>query len=97
LRHFGKYYSTNQVCSLVAAYRQSQGTSLGDYPNINLADFFCILVELDDHEPLEEFTSSDLSAIPPSHLVDLGARIVYPILVALKTLVFFMILNTHYE
>jgi hypothetical protein len=96
LRHFGKYYSANQCCALVAAYRQSQGSTLGKNPTLNLADFFCILVELDQHEPLAEFVNTDYSTVPPSHMVDLCARIFYPIICLVKIGIFFLILDSDY-
>lgn len=94
-RAFGKYYTTNQVCALMEAFRTSQGSSLAKRPTLHFVDFFCLLVELEHHEPLPEFATSDYLAIPPSLIVDMFMRVMFPILVAAKILIFFLILKNY--
>lgn len=94
-RAFGKYYTTNQMCALLESFRTSQRSSLGKRPTLHFVDFFCLLVELEDHEPLPEFETNDFLAIPPHLILDMLMRVAFPIIVGLKVLVCFMILENY--
>jgi len=54
-----------------------------------------MLVEFEDHEPLPEYYSLELSTIPPPLLADVIARVVYPFIVIGKIWVYFSILDTY--
>ena len=83
-----------KVCSLVEAYRSSEGSSLAADPFVDRKDFFLILQNHDKLAPVDD-GSRGFWAHPPSVQLDMVARFAYPILTALKVGLFFAIIELY--
>ena len=85
----------NQVCLLVEAFRSSEGSSLASEPFLDLKDFFKMLVGHARFAPMDVAASKPYSAQPPSLQLDIAARVLYPILTALKVAAFLLLIGSY--
>ena len=93
LRLFGLYLSQLQVDTLMASFRQSQGSSLSDKPFLDLPGFIELLCFLGSYCPVADPTTKVFSR-NPSYIADYLARVLYPALYIGKVVAFFSFLST---